>query len=162
MARPLKVLVLCTGNSARSVMAEAILNAIGDGKFEAVSAGSQPKGEVHPRTLDVLRAKGIDTAGLRSKSWDEFAGPEAPQVDIVITVCNNAAAETCPVWPGHPVQVHMGFPDPAAAVGPMEEQLAYFEEVYDMIESHLGKMAALDLRGLGSAELRSALAELSR
>ncbi len=162
MSRPLKVLVLCTGNSARSVMAEAILNSVGEGRFEAVSAGSQPKGDVHPRTLDVLRAKGIDTAGFRSKSWDEFSGPEAPEVDIVITVCDNAAAEVCPIWPGHPVQVHMGFPDPATATGPLDEQQAYFEEIYAMIESHLKKMAALDLRGLGPAELRSALAELSR
>lgn len=111
------VLFLCTGNSARSILGEALMNKMGEGRFRAYSAGSQPKGEVHPMALSVLSGLGHDTSGLRSKSWSEFAGPEAPQFDFIFTVCDNAAGETCPIWPGKPLTAHWGIEDPAKAEG---------------------------------------------
>ncbi len=111
------VLFLCTGNSARSILAEVLMNADGAGRFRAYSAGSQPKGQVHPMALDVLSGLGFPTDGLRSKSWDEFAGPEAPVFDFIFTVCDNAAGEVCPIWPGHPMTAHWGIEDPAAIEG---------------------------------------------
>lgn len=120
------VLFLCTGNSARSVMGEVLLNALGDGRFRAWSAGSTPKGEVHPMTREVLEEAGLPTSGLRSKSWDEFAVPGAPEMDFVFTVCDDAASETCPIWPGQPVTAHWGIEDPAAVEGsPMERRAAF-------------------------------------
>ncbi|HUL83354.1 MAG TPA: arsenate reductase ArsC, partial [Gammaproteobacteria bacterium] len=115
--RPYNVLFLCTGNSARSILAESVLNRVGSGKFRAFSAGSFPKGEVHPYALDLLRRQSYPTEHLRSKSWDEFAAPGAEPLDFVFTVCDNAAGEVCPIWPGQPMTAHWGLPDPAAAEG---------------------------------------------
>ncbi|RAU21796.1 protein-tyrosine-phosphatase [Paramagnetospirillum kuznetsovii] len=134
------VLVLCTGNSARSVLGEALTNHLGGGKWRAFSAGSNPTGKVNPLSLEVLAEKGLPTEGYRSKSWDEFALPDAPKMDLVITVCDNAAGEVCPIWPGHPSKVHIGFPDPAAAEGSHEERLAAFRKVYAMIEAKIAKL----------------------
>ena len=141
--RPIHVLVLCTGNSARSVLAECLINDLGGGKWKAFSAGSHPTGKVNPLSLEILREMGHSTEGLRSKSWDEFALPDAPQMDLVITVCDNAAGEVCPIWPGHPAKVHVGFPDPADAEGSHEECLAVFRSVYGMINAKIRKLIEL-------------------
>src|SRR5688572_12538181 len=122
MARALNVLFLCTGNSARSILAEAFLNSAGRGKFRAYSAGSQPSGTVNPFALDLLRKNNVGTEGLRSKNWNEFAKPGAPHMDFIFTVCDNAAGETCPLWPGHPTTAHWGVPDPAAVQGSEEDK----------------------------------------
>lgn len=140
---PINVLVLCTGNSARSVLAECLINDLGGGRWKAYSAGSQPTGKVNPLSIELLLEKGHSTDGLRSKSWDEFAQPDAPKMDLVITVCDNAAGEVCPIWPGHPSKVHIGFPDPAAAEGTHAERLAVFREVYGMIEAKIRKLIEL-------------------
>lgn len=126
------VLFLCTGNSARSILAEALLNhpAIGHGRYRAFSAGSHPKGAVHPLALETLRTHGIATDGLRSKSWDEFAAPGAPPIDFVFTVCDNAAAEACPLWPGHPATAHWGIADPAAIEGTHAERQRAFTDAF--------------------------------
>jgi arsenate reductase len=137
------VLVLCTGNSARSVLAECLINDLGQGRWKAYSAGSRPTGRVNPLSIEVLKEKGHSVDGLRSKSWDEFAAPDAPKMDLVITVCDNAAGEVCPVWPGHPSKLHIGFPDPAAAEGTHEERLAEFRKVYGMIEGKIRKLIEL-------------------
>ena len=133
------VLFLCTGNSARSILAEAYLNYAGKGRFRAHSAGSHPGGKVNPFALDLLREKGIATAGLRSKSWDEFAAPGAPPMDYVFSVCDNAAGETCPLWPGHPVKEHWGVPDPAAVQGSDEEKRAAFLAAFDQLSSRIDR-----------------------
>ena len=140
---PINVLVLCTGNSARSVLGECLINDLGGGKWKAYSAGSQPTGKVNPLSLEILKEKGHSTEGFRSKSWDEFALPDAPGMDLVITVCDNAAGEVCPIWPGHPSKVHLGFPDPAAAEGSHEERLAEFRKVYAMIEAKVRRLIEL-------------------
>ena len=141
--RPVHVLVLCTGNSARSVMAEVLINALGEGRWRAFSAGSHPAGRVNPLTLAVLAEHGHAVEGLRSKSWDEFAAPDAPPMDLVVTVCDNAAGEVCPIWPGHPARVHLGFPDPAAAEGDEAARLAVFRAVYARIEATVRRLVAL-------------------
>ncbi len=138
--KPVNVLVLCTGNSARSVLAEVLINDLGAGRWKAYSAGSHPTGKVNPLTLEVLKEKGHAVEGLRSKSWDEFVRPDAPCMDLVITVCDNAAGEVCPVWPGHPAKIHMGFPDPAAAHGSEQERLAVFRQVYAMVEAWIRRL----------------------
>lgn len=140
---PIHVLVLCTGNSARSVLAETLINDLGGGAWKAYSAGSHPTGQINPLTLEILREKGHATDGLRSKSWDEFARPGAPGMDLVITVCDNAAGEICPIWPGHPSKLHIGFPDPAAAEGSHGERLAVFRDVYGQIEAKMRKLIAV-------------------
>lgn len=158
------VLVLCTHNSARSILAEALINhrarRLG---LDVVghSAGSAPSGRVNPLALEVLSRAGIDTAGLRSKSWDEFAGPDAPPMRIVITVCDNAARETCPIWPGSPVQVHWGYPDPSAATGTEEVRLAAFERTRRAIEERLLPLLELPLQAMDDRALQSALLDIS-
>lgn len=142
-SKPVNVLVLCTGNSARSVIAECLINDLGTGKWKAYSAGSNPTGAVNPLTLAVLKEKGHAITGFRSKSWDEFAQADAPHMDLVITVCDNAAGEVCPIWPGHPSKVHLGFPDPAAATGTEDERLEEFRKVYGMIETTVRRLVAL-------------------
>ena len=140
-----KVLFLCTGNSARSILAESVLNnlALSQAKFRAFSAGSHPAGQVHPLAIDLLEKNHLSTDGLRSKSWDEFARPGAPVLDFVFTVCDNAAGEVCPIWPGHPSKLHIGFPDPAAAEGSHEERLAVFRTVYALIETKIRRLIEL-------------------
>ncbi|HVI51287.1 MAG TPA: arsenate reductase ArsC [Candidatus Sulfotelmatobacter sp.] len=136
------VLVLCTGNSARSVLAECLINDLAGGTWRAFSAGSHPTGRINPLTLAVLEEKGHSTEGCRSKSWDEFAQPDAPKMDMVITVCDNAAGEICPIWPGHPSKLHIGFPDPAAVQGTEVERLQAFRDVYDQIELKVRQLLA--------------------
>lgn len=161
MSDPKNVLILCTGNSARSVMSEAILNRLGEGRFKAFSAGSQPTGRVNPAAVTLLSGKGYDVAPFRSKSWDEFAAAGAPVMDIVITVCDSAAGETCPIWPGTPVRVHWGFPDPAAVEGTEEELLAAFSTIYDAIEVYMKKLVALDTDSMDVGALKSALQKIA-
>lgn len=153
------VLFLCTGNSARSVLAETYLNARGAGRFRAYSAGSHPAGKVNPYALDVLRAAKLPTEGLRSKSWDEFAEPGAPQMDVIVTVCDNAAGEVCPVWPGHPATAHWPFEDPAAFVGDEEATRRKFVEVFLQIRRRVDLLASLPLRSLDRLALKRKLAE---
>ena len=141
-SKPKNVLFLCTGNSARSIMAEAILNRLGNGRFRAYSAGSQPKGQVHPQTLRLLSQLGHDTSQLRSKSWDEFARHQGLTFDSVITVCNNAAGEACPIIPGKPAKAHWDIPDPAAAQGVPDEVEAAFRRAYDMLTARIEAFAA--------------------
>jgi protein-tyrosine-phosphatase len=140
------VLILCTGNSARSIIGEALINHRGEGQFRAFSAGSHPKGDVHPLALEVLRRNGLQTEGLRSKSWDEFAGPDAPSMDFVITVCDNAAGETCPLWPGQPVKMHWGLPDPAAVDGTDEERRQAFQKTFVELDARISEFVSLQGR----------------
>jgi arsenate reductase len=156
------VLFLCTGNSARSVMAEALLNEIGKGRFKAYSAGSHPTGQVNPVTVEVLKQKGHPVDHLRSKSWDEFGRPDAPQMDFVITVCDSAAGEVCPVWPGHPVTAHWGFEDPAAFHGPSDEKRAKFEAVYRQIAMRVRLLVSLPLRSLDRMASEQKVREIGR
>jgi arsenate reductase (thioredoxin) len=154
---PFNVLFLCTGNSARSIMAEVLLNRAGQGKFRAFSAGSQPKGKVHPYALDLLRRLNFDVSGLRSKSWKEFSGPDAPKLDFVFTVCDNAAAETCPVWPGQPMTAHWGVPDPAAATGNEAEVRLAFAGSLRMLSNRINILTALPIRSLDALSLQRQL-----
>jgi arsenate reductase len=160
--RPFNVLFLCTGNSARSIMAEAILNKLGAGKFRAYSAGSQPTGRVHPHTIQLLQSLGYETSGFRSKSWSEFARPDAPALDFVFTVCHNAAGETCPVWPGQPMTAHWGIPDPAEAKGSPAEVALAFKDAYRMLSQRIAVFAALPIRSLDQLSLQKRLAEIGR
>jgi len=152
MSEPCNVLFLCTGNSARSLLAEALLNRLGEGRFRAFSAGSQPKGEPHPMALDVLRSHGFDVAGLRSKSWNEFAGADAQRIDLIITVCDNAAGETCPVWPGRPVTAHWGIDDPAAVEG--EGQREAFEQALRFLRNRISLLVELPMTSIDQLSLR--------
>jgi protein-tyrosine-phosphatase len=159
---PFNVLFLCTGNSARSIMAEAILNRLGAGKFCAYSAGSQPKGRVNPHTIQLLQSLGYDTSGLRSKSWNEFAKPGAPALDFAFTVCDNAAGEICPVWPGQPMTAHWGVPDPAEAKGSPAEIALAFKDAYRMLFQRIGVFTALPIRSLDQLSLQQRLKEIGR
>lgn len=155
-------LFLCTGNSARSILAEAILNRLGEGRFKAYSAGSQPKGEVHPYALELLRSLNHDTSFARSKNWDEFAGPDAPKMDFVFTVCDSAAAESCPVWPGQPMTAHWGIPDPAAAEGTEAEKRFAFSDAYRMLNNRISIFTNLRLESLDNLALQRQLHEIGR
>jgi arsenate reductase (thioredoxin) len=159
---PFNVLFLCTANSARSIMAEAILNEIGAGKFRAFSAGSHPRGQIDPYVLQLLQSLGHDTSGFRSKSWSEFADPGAPLLDFVFTVCDNAAGESCPVWPGQPMSAHWGVPDPAQAKGSPAEVALAFKDAYRMLNQRIGVFAALPLRSLDRLSLQNKLREIGR
>jgi protein-tyrosine-phosphatase len=158
--QPYNVLFLCTGNSARSIIAEAILNKTGKGAFRAYSAGSQPKGQVNPHTIHLLQNLGYDTSGYRSKSWDEFAKAGEPEFDFVFTVCDSAAAEVCPVWPGHPATAHWGIPDPAVAKGTPAEIALAFEDAYRMLNQRIAAFTALPLRSIDALSLQSKLREI--
>jgi protein-tyrosine-phosphatase len=162
MERPFNVLFLCTGNSARSIMAEAILNKLGHGRFHAHSAGSQPKGQVNPHALRLLQSLAYDTSGFRSKSWSELARPGAPALDFVFTVCDNAASETCPVWPGQPMTAHWGVPDPAKAKGSEAEVALAFKDAYRMLHQRIGVFTALPIRSLDQLSLQRRLREIGR
>jgi protein-tyrosine-phosphatase len=160
MAEPYNALFLCTGNSARSIMAEAILNKVGAGRFRAYSAGSHPKGQVHPETMRLLQSLGYDTSRFRSKSWSEFADPGAPLLDFVFTVCDNAAGEACPLWPGQPMTAHWGVPDPAEATGTDAEIALAFKDAYRMPNQRIGIFTSLPLRSLDQLTLQKKLREI--
>jgi arsenate reductase (thioredoxin) len=160
MAEPYNILFLCTGNSARSIMAEAILNKVGAGKFRAHSAGSHPKGVVHPETVRLLQSLGYDTSRFRSKSWSEFADPGAPLLDFVFTVCDNAVGEACPLWPGQPMTAHWGVPDPAEATGTDAEIALAFKDTYRMLNQRIGIFTSLPLRSLDQLTLQKKLREI--
>jgi arsenate reductase len=160
MTRVYNVLFLCTGNSARSILGEALLNKMGEGRFRAYSAGSQPKGEVHPMTLDVLATFDFPTEGLRSKNWHEFTRPGAPEFDFIFTVCDNAAGESCPVWPGKPITAHWGVEDPAAAEG--EGQRAAFIDALRYLRRRIELFLMLPHASIDEMAMRGKLAEIGR
>lgn len=158
MARKIyNVLFLCTGNSARSIIAECVLNQLGAGRFRALSAGSHPKGDVHPYAMNLLQRQGFDTTQLRSKGWEEFVRPDAPPLDFVFTVCDNAAAEACPVWPGQPTTAHWALPDPAAVVGSEAEKNVAFADALRMLRNRIGIFVNLPLTSIDRLSLRRKL-----
>ncbi len=159
---PYNVLFLCTGNSARSIMAEAIMNRLGQGRFRAYSAGSQPRGQVNPLTIDLLKSLNHPTDGLRSKSWDEFAAPDAPKMDFVFTVCDSAGQEICPVWPGQPMSAHWGVADPSAAEGTEAEKHLAFADTYRQLNNRISIFVSLPLRSLDRIALQKRLDEIGR
>jgi arsenate reductase len=154
---PFNVLFLCTGNSARSILAEALLNHLGEGRFKAYSAGSHPAGKVNPFALQLLRAAGLPAEGSRSKAWDEFAQPGSPPMDFIITVCDNAAGEVCPVWPGKPISAHWGVPDPAAVQGSDEAKRAAFRDAAATLRRRIERMIDLPMEKLDALERKSRL-----
>jgi arsenate reductase (thioredoxin) len=154
------VLFLCTGNSARSILGEAVMNKLGKGRFKAWSAGSFPKGEVHPMALSVLDGMGFDITGMRSKSWDEFSQPEAPKFDFIFTVCDNAAGETCPVWIGHPMTAHWGIEDPAAIEG--EGQREAFMQALRYLTNRISLFLTLPIESIDAMAIKQKLAEIGR
>jgi len=159
---PLNVLFLCTQNSARSVIAECVLNKLGAGRFRAHSAGSRPRGEIHPFARDMLAELGYDVSGLRSKSWDEFAAPDAPKLDFVFTVCDNAAAEPCPIWPGQPVSAHWGVPDPAAASGSDAERRLAFADAHRMLYQRISIFTNLPIDSLDRLSLQQRVEDIGK
>ena len=160
--RVYNTLILCTGNSARSILAEAILNRLGNGRFQAFSAGSHPKGEVHPMALELLRRKGYETGGFRSKDWDEFSGPDSPDLDFVFTVCDNAAGEMCPAWTGHPMKAHWGISDPAAVEGNEAACLEAFRQAYAALEARIQRFVDLPIDSLDKGTLQNSLQDIGR
>lgn len=156
------VLFLCTGNSARSILAESILNHVGGGRFRGYSAGSHPKGAVHPAALDLLGAEGMPTSGLRSKGWDEFAVPGAPVMDFVFTVCDQAAGEVCPVWPGKPITAHWGVPDPAAAATGGLVQKSAFRDAFQRLGNRIRLFVALPIAQLDELSLKRKVDEIGK
>lgn len=160
--RTYNVLFLCTGNSARSVLAEAILNRVGEGRFRAYSAGSQPAGKVNPLALELLERRAFPTDDLRSKSWEEFAGTDAPTMDLVFTVCDSAARDSCPLWPGHPMTVHWGIPDPAAVDGTDEVKRRAFQETYRVLEARIVRLVELPIESLDARAVREKLREIGK
>ena len=160
--RPYNVLFLCTGNSARSILAEVLLNSRGQGRFKAYSAGSQPVGRVNPHALEFLRQAGLPIEGLRSKSWDEFAQPGAPPLDFVFTVCDNAANEVCPIWPGQPVTAHWGLPDPAAVQGTDADKQKAFRDTFVTLDRRIGLFTSLPIAGLDELALARRVAEIGK
>jgi len=160
--RPYNVLFLCTGNSARSILGEALLNSLGKGRFRAWSAGSHPGGRVNPFALEILSKNGFATEGLRSKSWDEFAAPGAPEFDFIFTVCDAAAAETCPVWPGHPMSAHWGIPDPAAVEGDDETKRRAFRDAFSRLQRRISLLVNLPVQSLDKLSLQKELGEIGK
>jgi len=158
--RPYNVLFLCTGNSARSILAEAILQKLGEGRFNSFSAGSFPKAHPHPAALKLLEEKGYETSLFRSKSWDEFAAPNAPEIDFIFTVCDNAANEVCPIWPGHPTSAHWGLPDPADVKEPEEAVDAAFAETYDAMSKRVRAFIDLPIDDMDADTLKTKLIEI--
>jgi len=156
------VLILCTGNSARSILGEVLFNVMGKGKFIAHSAGSQPAGRVNPYALELLQQQGHDVATLRSKSWDEFAAPDAPEIDFIFTVCDNAAGETCPIWPGKPFTAHWGIPDPVAVQGDEAVRRAAFKTAYQQLARRIQLFMSLPFESLDKLTLQQKLAEIGR
>ena len=155
-------LFLCTGNSARSILAEAMLNHLGKGRFHAYSAGSHPAGKVNPFAIELLKAAGLPTEGLRSKAWDEFAKPAAPRMDFILTVCDNAAGEVCPVWPGKPMTAHWGVADPAAVQGSDDEKRAAFRDAASILRRRIELLVSLPLATLERLSIESRLRELGK
>lgn len=156
------VLILCTGNSARSILGEALINKLGNGRLKGYSAGSTPTGKVNPFALSLLKDKGFDSDGFRSKSWDEFSGNKAPQIDFVFTVCDNAAGEVCPVWYGTPLQAHWGIPDPAGVEGTDEEKAAAFEKAYGQLHKRISRFVELPLDTTDRDQLKRQLADIGK
>jgi arsenate reductase len=155
--RTYNVLFLCTGNSARSILAESLMNALGKGRFRGFSAGSFPKGQVHPLALDLLKRLNLPSEGFRSKSWDEFAAPEALPLDFIFTVCDNAAGEVCPVWPGKPMSAHWGIPDPAAVEGSAADKSLAFRKAFKQLETRIKLFIELPIASLDQMTLRQKL-----
>ena len=158
--KPYNVLFLCTGNSARSILGEAIIDQIGGGRFKGFSAGSTPKGAVHPQALNLLRGMGMDVTGFRSKSWDEFAAPGAPPLDFVITVCDNAAGEVCPLWPGQPITAHWGMPDPTAVAGEPAAIALAFADAYRMLANRIRLFTSLPVESLDRLAIKRRMADI--
>jgi arsenate reductase len=161
MKPSINVLFLCTGNSARSIMAEGILNALGGGRFRGYSAGSHPSGRVNPIALELLAKDGYPTQGVRSKSWDEFTGPKAPRIDFVVTVCDNAAHEACPIFPGRPVAAHWGVADPAAAQGNDDDKRRAFRAAFDILRRRVQRFTGLPFESVDKLALRGAMREIA-
>ncbi|WP_045837259.1 arsenate reductase ArsC [Hyphomicrobium sp. 99] len=159
---PLNVLFLCTHNSARSIIGEAVINRLGKGSFRGFSAGSSPSGRVHPYALDLLRKLDYPIEGLRSKSWEEFSGVDAPKMDFVFTVCDDAANETCPVWPGQPMSAHWGLPDPSAAQGNEIERRLAFADTYRMLNQRISVFTSLPIASINTLSLKRRLDDIGR